>query len=327
MEKQGTESTAASRKGAAGKNGVPKGAKSKSASKQATTDLENVVLSKIDIVPGKNPRKTITDTSLDELGASIKKHSLLQPIGLEPSSKAGRFNLLWGERRLRALRKLKVKDTKAVVRRNFAPVAQDASRFIENMQREDVNVLEEAQGLKAFMDSHKLTAKQVSETLGVKQSFLSQRFKLLEMPKAIQEALSKGEINFTQARELGRMNNKDAVTTLGTMAEKDGKQNRAQDIKNRVETKRAQKNLKGGKQRGRPPRTKADAPNIMRQTLEEATVNLNAFKLVTRPKKELKEGLARVYERFSNTRSEEKKEQYRGAVMVMEWALGIRDEI
>lgn len=303
-------------------NGATKSAKAKKTA-PGSTDIEEVELSKVDVVEGKNPRKSFNKTKLDELAASIESDGLLEPMGLEPNPDApGRYILLWGERRFRACKQNKMKTAPFVVRRDFAPVKQDASRFIENLQREALEPLEEAEALNAFMTTHGLTAKQVSETLNVKPSYISQRLTLLKMPKEVQAALSSGAINFTQARELARMEGSEAVATLQGMTPN----TRAADIKETVEKSRIAKG-KEPSTRGRKAtaETPVEAPNIQRETLEVALEKLNKFSVSLRPKNELKDGLEKVYYKFTQTKSEQKKEQYRGALTVLEWALGIRE--
>jgi ParB family chromosome partitioning protein len=319
---------------ATGGNGVATATKAKKVAKRAeeegTSNIEVIAVNLIDVIEGKNPRTTFNKMPLEELAESIKDHGILQHIGVEPSvEKKGRYTLLWGERRLRAYKLNKMKEVPANVRRNFAPLAQDASRFIENIEREELNPLEEAVALDKFMLEHSLSAKQVSETLGMKPSYISQRLTLLKMPKEIQSAMSKGEINFTQARELARMEGSAAVDTLHEMQGSD-KKTRAADLKNKVEDAKiaqSKTKTKKGKVAGRKANGPSEAPNIQRQSLEEATALLQKFKVSLRPKTELKDGLQKIYARFAGTKTEQKKEQYRGAVSVLEWVLGIRDEL
>jgi hypothetical protein len=121
------------------------------------------------------------------------------------------------------------------------------------------------------------------------------------------------------------------LQTLGLV--QTGKVTKAGEISRVVEKARlaARKKKKddedeNAKRRGRPARTKDNAPDIARQSLDNAIEALNNFAIENRPRTQLRDGLITLYERYTNCRSDTKKEQLRGAVKTLEWALGIRDE-
>jgi ParB/RepB/Spo0J family partition protein len=319
--------TAAPKKAAAKK----KPAKKKPAKKKTASDEPRMVLlTDITVREGANPRREIDKKSLDELTASIKVFGVLQPIGLAPREEDDKLELLWGERRLRAAQALKMKEIPAVIKSGRTREDHYVMRMMENLQRENLNAVDEAVAFQNYLTATKKTAKDLAESLGVKPAYISQRLKILKMPSELQLALSKDEINFTQARELSRMDPKDQVKTLNRMAK--GEVTKAEDITRAVEKKRAKKRAAAsdkadGKKRGRPARTKENAPDIVRQNLDNAIEALNNFAIESKPKTQMRDGLITLYERFTNCRSDTKKEQLRGAVKTLEWALGIRDDL
>jgi ParB family chromosome partitioning protein len=303
-------------------------AKKKTAKKTKPSDEPRMVaLKDIVIREGANPRREIDKKGLDELTASIRVFGVLQPIGLAPRAEDDKLELLWGERRLRAAKALRMKEIPAVIKTGRTREDHYVMRMMENLQRENLNVVDEAVAFQNYLTATKKTAKDLADSLGVKPAYISQRLKILKMPSEIQLALSKSEVNFTQARELARLDPKDQIKTLNRIHK--GDVTKAEDITRTVEKKRAKKKAaskKGDKRRGRPPRTKENAPDINRQNLENAIESLNGFAIESKPKTTLRDGLITLYERFTNCRSDTKKEQLRGAIKTMEWALGIRDE-
>lgn len=308
---------------------TPKKAPAKKSTKKSSNDETRLVaLSDIVVREGANPRRQIDKEKLAELAASIKVLGILQPIGLAPRTEDDKLELLWGERRLRVAQMLKMKEIPAVIKTKRTREDHYVMRMVENMQREGLNSVDEAVAFQNYLSATKKTAKDLAEWIGCKPAYISQRLKILKMPAELQLALSKDEINFTQARELSRMDPKEQITTLGQMQQ--GEITKAQEITRVVEKKRAKARTatadSDSKKRGRPARTKENAPNIARQNLESAIEALNGYAIESKPKTQLRDGLITLYERFANCRSDTKKEQLRGAVSALEWALGIRDD-
>lgn len=161
------------------------------------------------ILVRKNIRDEGSDKKTDELAASIKSVGLVSPVLLAPLSKpvdGKTHELVYGFRRLEAHKKLKYSTIKAT----FAPAdmtrkQKDASRLIENTDREDLTPIEEARAYKAMMDTHKMTAKQVAQLVGKTDGHISQRLSLLRMPDKVREAVESGHISPTHARQLNRV--------------------------------------------------------------------------------------------------------------------------
>lgn len=317
------------------KSAPKKPAPKKPAPKKSTSEYVSRLMAVTDIVvrEGVNPRQTFDKTALSALTASIKAKGILAPLVVAPSEDdVAKFDLVCGERRLRAAKALRMKDVPVVIRSGMSREGQYVVRGLENLQRADLNCIEEAQVFQNFMGATSKNAKETAETFCKTQAYVSQRLKLLTMPKEIQLSLARGELNFTQARELGRMDTPDQTRTFNKV--KAGDIQKTEQITRTVENKRAatrtaeaEAKASEGKRRGRPPRTKEHAPDIVRQNLENAVEALNAFAIEAKPKTQTRDTLVTLYERFTNCRSDTKKERLRGEITALEWVLGIRDEI
>jgi ParB/RepB/Spo0J family partition protein len=313
------------------KEAKPKEAKPKAAkvaSQYSDGDMIIVPLSQIVVREGQNPRREIKLTESDGFVQHIKTFGLMHPIGVAPREEDDKFDLIYGERRFRAMQLLRMKETRAIVNLGRSREEQYMMRFAENFHRLDLTPVEEAVTFQNYITASGKSGKDVAEFFKVSPAQVSQRLKILKMAPELQLALNKGDINFTQARELARLDPKEQLQTLTQIVK--GETTRAVDITHKVEKKRRDardaKAKDDGKKRGRPALTKENAPNIAQQNLENAIEALNNFAIEAKPKTELRTGLITLYERFSNSRSESKKEQMRGAIKVLEWALGIRDE-
>ncbi len=294
--------------------------------------VRKVLLSQIVVREGQNPRREFDPKAQDELVNSIRLLGLMHPVGLAPREEDDQYDLIWGERRFRAMKTLRAKEVLAVVRTGQTREEHYVMRVAENYHRSDLNSVDEAVAFQNYLTATGKTAKDSAEAFGVSPAYMSQRLKILKMAPELQLALNKNDINFTQARELARLDPTEQVRTLNQVAKASG--SRAVDITRSIEQQRGEKRKEkakakakaDGKKRGRPARTKENAPDIVRQTLENAIESLNNFAIEAKPKTQVRDGLVTLYERFVNSRSDSKKEQLRGAVRAMEWALGIREE-
>ena len=154
-----------------------------------------------EIEPNRDqPRKDFDEEALSELSESIAAHGLLQPILVTPKSN-GTYQIVAGERRWRAAR-LAGLETVPVIIKSLDIREQDEIALVENLQREDLNALEEASGYKALMDSYGLTQEQVSERLGKSRSAIANALRLLGLNEEEKEALGRGDITAGHARAL-----------------------------------------------------------------------------------------------------------------------------
>lgn len=154
-----------------------------------------------DIEPNRDqPRKDFDEAALNELAASIEKHGLLQPIIVRPLA-SGNYQIIAGERRWRACRIAELSEVPVIIKelddRQYMEVA-----LIENLQREDLNAVEEALGYKTLIDTYKLTQEQISETVGKSRSAVANALRLLNLTEKELEALKTGKITAGHARAL-----------------------------------------------------------------------------------------------------------------------------
>ncbi len=153
------------------------------------------------IQPGKyQPRQAMDSERLQELASSIRAQGLIQPIVVREIS-AGRFEIIAGERRWRAAQLAELRDIPALVR-----VVPDqtvvAMALIENIQREDLTPLEEAQALQRLIDEFDLTHQQVAEAVGRSRASVSNLLRLLELPSEIKQLLETRKLDMGHARAL-----------------------------------------------------------------------------------------------------------------------------
>ncbi len=150
--------------------------------------------------PGKyQPRTRMDPGSLEELAASIKAQGLIQPISVRPV--AGRYEIIAGERRWRAAQ-IAGLDEVPVLIRDIPDEAVLAMSLIENIQREDLNPLEEAAGLQRLIDEFSMTHQQAADAVGRSRSAASNLLRLLQLAKPAQDMLMAGDIEMGHARAL-----------------------------------------------------------------------------------------------------------------------------
>jgi ParB family chromosome partitioning protein len=164
-----------------------------------TSDLRKVRIA--DIIPNRfQPRRTFTETELSELESSIRANGLLQPI-IVRSQPGGGWELVAGERRLRAASRLGWTEIPAVVR-DFDDVAMLTLALVENLQRSDLNPLEEAEGYQRLIDEFGLTQHQVADAVGKDRTTITNLLRLLSLPAAIRNMVERHHITAGHARAL-----------------------------------------------------------------------------------------------------------------------------
>lgn len=146
------------------------------------------------------PRKHFEVQALSELASSIKLHGILQPL-IVSEREDGDYDLVAGERRFRASKMAGRVSVPAVVRKLSSSEKLEIA-LIENLQREDLNPLEEAFAYKRLMDEFKLSVGEVAKRIGKAQSTVSNTLRLLNLPQPVQKALQDGSISMGKARAL-----------------------------------------------------------------------------------------------------------------------------
>src|ERR1035437_7997420 len=151
--------------------------------------------------PGKyQPRTRMDQDSLNELAASIKSQGILQPVLVRPLSE-GKYEIIAGERRWRAAQLAGLSEVPALVR-DIPDEAALAMSLIENIQRENLNPLEEAAGIQRLIDEFGMTHQQAADAVGRSRSAASNLLRLLQLAKPAQDMLMAGDIEMGHARAL-----------------------------------------------------------------------------------------------------------------------------
>lgn len=151
-------------------------------------------------VTGHNPRKTFDPSQLEELKASIREHGIIEPLMVRPKGNS-RYELVVGERRLRAARELGLEHVPVVVRELTDEQMLDIM-LAENLQRVDLNPIEEAHHLKRVLEVGKLTQTELGRRVGKSQEWVSQRLRLAEAPGVLQDMIIRRQINTSSAVEV-----------------------------------------------------------------------------------------------------------------------------
>jgi ParB family transcriptional regulator, chromosome partitioning protein len=170
----------------------------------------NLAISDID----KNPFQTRyvdDDDALEELSESIKANGVVQPIMVRPGDEDGRYILVLGERRLLASKKAGKTTIPALVRRVSLQQAAEMT-IIENLQREDLSALEQAQAFRVLSQEFSLTQAQIGERVGLSRESIANYMRLLKLPREVMQLLAEKKITFGEAKELLKLENDDQIT-------------------------------------------------------------------------------------------------------------------
>ncbi|WP_040673564.1 MULTISPECIES: ParB/RepB/Spo0J family partition protein [Rhodanobacter] len=151
------------------------------------------------VQPGKyQPRRHWNDEALDELAASIKAQGLIQPVVVRELGKHS-YELIAGERRWRAAQRAQMSEIPALIKQ-VSEAAVPAMALIENIQRQDLTPLEEADALKRLIDDFELTHQQAADAVGRSRASVSNMLRLTDMPEAIRRLLDEGKLEMGHAR-------------------------------------------------------------------------------------------------------------------------------
>ena len=167
-----------------------------------TEDGNSTVKLKIsDIEPNRQqPRKEFNEEALTELADSISKHGILQPLLVRPLPDGG-YQLVAGERRWRACRMAGVSEVPVVIKELTNSQVMELA-LIENLQREDLSIVEEAEGYKMLMDDYSFTQDEISKSVGKSRPSITNALRILKLPKEILSLLKENKITAGHARAL-----------------------------------------------------------------------------------------------------------------------------
>lgn len=153
-----------------------------------------------DIKPNKNqPRKVFNAEKIEELASSITEHGIIQPLVVR-KKKTG-YEIVAGERRWRAARKAELKEVPCLIR-EFTDEENMLIAIIENMQREDLNPIEEAEGIHQMIQTYGLTQEEVSKSVSKSRPYITNALRLLKLPEEIRNLVSEGMLSTGHARAL-----------------------------------------------------------------------------------------------------------------------------
>lgn len=191
-----------------------------------------VTLKIVDVEPNLNqPRKDFDEEKLDALAQSIKQHGVISPIIVE-EYKPGYYQIIAGERRWRASKKAGLKEIPAIIRSYDRQTTMEVA-LIENIQRENLNPIEEALAFRKLMDEFELTQEAISEKVARSRSAVANALRLLSLPESIKSYLSEGKISAGHARAILSLDNEDLQIQLAELI-----------IKNELSVRRAEQAAK-----------------------------------------------------------------------------------
>lgn len=154
-----------------------------------------------DVVPGPNqPRKLFDSNAIDELAASIQEKGILQPVIVRRLG-GGKYELIAGERRFRAAQRLKLEKIPAVVK-DVEPEETLELALIENLQRRDLNPIEEALAYQDLLEKYQYTQDELAKRLGRDRSSIANTLRLLRLPEAVRAYVISGRISMGHARAI-----------------------------------------------------------------------------------------------------------------------------
>ena len=164
---------------------------------------EQVKLPIQNLISGKfQPRKHFDQTELDELAESIRSNGILQPILVRPlNEKGSSYEIIAGERRWRAAQIVKLHEVPVIIR-DFDDSTALGVALIENLQRSDLNIIEEAEGYRSLMLKFEFTQEKLSSQLGKSRSHIANVLRLLSLPNTVKRHISNGDLSFGHARVL-----------------------------------------------------------------------------------------------------------------------------
>jgi ParB family chromosome partitioning protein len=185
------------------------------AANKASTD-ETIIAIPLDKIKSNRfqPRNKFDEVKLQELAHSIEKHGLAQPILVTASIIPGEYEIIAGERRYRASKLAGNKVIKAIVKQS----ADEKQRFdlalVENLQREDLDYIEEARAFKRLIEEFGHTHEQISEIVGKERSVITNALRLLSLPENVQLLITEGKISPGHGRILAGIEDKNRIRTI-----------------------------------------------------------------------------------------------------------------
>ena len=185
------------------------------------TPKEEIVMIPIDELRSNpyQPRKVFDEESLQELASSIKEHGVFQPIIIKKSIKG--YEIIAGERRVKASEIAGLKEIPAIIR-NFTDSEMMEIALLENLQRENLNAIEEATAYKKLQENLLLTQEQLAKRLGKSRSHITNMLGLLLLPEEVQKRVEKNELTMGHARVISKLEDKEQQISLAKRVSDEG---------------------------------------------------------------------------------------------------------
>ena len=185
------------------------------------TPREEIEMVKIDELRSNpyQPRKVFDEEALQELAASIKEHGVFQPIIIKKSIKG--YEIIAGERRVKASKMAGLEEIPAIVR-DFSDNEMMEIALLENLQRENLNAIEESTAYKKLLETLSLTQEELAKRLGKSRSHITNMLGLLTLPEEVQTALSNKELTMGHARIISKLENKEQQIALTNRVKDEG---------------------------------------------------------------------------------------------------------
>ncbi len=190
----------------------------------------------------KQPRHTFNNKSLDELSNSIKQKGVITPITIRQLDNG--YEIIAGERRWRAAKKIKLKSIPAYVLNIDSEAEMMEVALIENIQREDLNAIEEAEGYAVLNSKYDLSHSEIAKTIGKKRTTISNALRLLKLPVEIKKSIINGEISAGHGRAILQKNSISSMINFWKKIKKESLSVRkAEEIVKSKKTKKKRRNL------------------------------------------------------------------------------------
>lgn len=204
---------------AAKKSGLGKGLEALFAENAVEEQGKAITLRLLEIEPNRDqPRKQFDEEALSELSASIAQHGILQPLLVRPLPGGG-YQLVAGERRWRAARMAGLEEVPAVIRELTDREAAELA-MIENLQREDLNPMEEAKGYQTLMETYGMTQEEAARAVNKSRPAVANALRLLQLPDEVAEMVAEGRLSAGHARAVLSFSEEERLPAAQEAAEK-----------------------------------------------------------------------------------------------------------
>jgi len=226
------------------------------------------------LVSGKfQPRKSFDQNELEELSESIKTNGILQPILVRPLNNQGTtYEIIAGERRWRAAQLAKIHEVPVIIR-NFNDETALGVAMIENLQRSDLNLVEEAEGYRSLMNNFQYTQEKLSTHIGKSRSHIANVLRILSLPKFVKRHIIQGDLSFGHARSLVTLPELQAREVANEIIDKDLNVRKTEELVSRLKSEpRSSSNSSS------IPKSQNTDPNI--ENLEKELTSLLGLKIV-----------------------------------------------